>query len=185
MAETVEHVIAEKPDAEAHEEAIADTAAVAVATAGAATALAQETAAHAELQAAEEVAEVEAEVETWQMAIASQHREIGTALQSLNDRLSAIDSREEERHREDELLAARLQLLEDALAEAPEEPEAETTSPSSNPETSEEAIQTAPIVGTEAAANVGPVAVSGETSLHATEATTSPSPSRRAPRRWI
>jgi hypothetical protein len=196
MNETVEHVIHEEPDAaaSASPEAISDAAAVAVATAGAAAALASETAAHAELQAASETAAVAEEVDEWKAAIAAQAQELGIGLASLSDRLSAIDSREEERHNAAVLLMERLLALEEAEAARQM-----TASPSSTPPESpgtmgeaptvEEQTATAPIVGAETTATLGPVEAGAGGSISssgaAARAAGETNPAPRARKRWI
>jgi hypothetical protein len=171
---------------EAPAEAVSDAAAVAVATAGAAAALAQETAAHAELQAAEEVAEVQEDQEAWRSNLESRLQEIGTGYLTLSERLSALDSLEAARHSDSETLSARLAEIEARLP--PSIPPSST--PGDQGESGEtdttERTEEAPIVGAEAAANLGPAEVSGSTSLSATE-TENPPPNQRsrAPRRWI
>jgi hypothetical protein len=188
--EEVKHVIVEgsgDPPA-ASPEAITDTAAVAVATAGAAAALANETAAHAELQAAEEVAEVEAEADEWRIVASSQLQELGTSLASLSDRLSAIGSRAEENSNAQTVLLERLLRLEEAEASRLSNPE--TSEETSEAPTAEERTENAPIVGTEVAANLGPAEASAEAGLTSSspspEATAPAGPSAsRARKRWI
>jgi hypothetical protein len=182
--EALHHVIVGGGETSATEEA----AAASVATAGAAVALAHEVAAHAELQAAEEVAEVREEIaeegEAWRTNLESLAAAHGASLQTLNERLSVLSEREDARHKSDEQLNARLAEIESLLRPStlPDSEGEEASEDSSTAKTQE-----APLVGTQAGANLGPAQVSGEASLGETAPEPAPSPSvpRRAPRRWI
>lgn len=186
MAEEVQHVLVEgEGEKAAAPEAISDSAAVAVATAGAAAALAQETAAHAELQAAEEVAEVEQEVDAWKAATATQIENVGTALASLSERLDALHSERQASEAAQAALLERLLVLEEAELSRSSIPSSSDEAAAVEPEARTEA---APIVGTEAAANLGPLEVGGQISSEVTKREP-PNPNSgarpRVLRRWI
>lgn len=189
MDEEVEHVIVEgeaDSGGSAHPEAISDAAAVAVATAGAAAALASETAAHAELQAAEEVAEIEQEQDAWRTATASQMVELGQTLATMSESVASLHSRAEENAQTQTALLERLLRLEEA-----ELSRQSTLEPSEPAETVEERTAEAPLIGTEAAANLGPIAAEagGGISSDSTEKREPPNPNANARprvlRRWI
>jgi negative regulator of sigma E activity len=163
-----------------HEAATEEAAAAAVATAEAAAALANETAAHAELQAAEEVAEIRDEAEEWRTKLEQAALDTGTALAMLSERLSVVDSREEERHRRDSELLARLEALENHPRLILRESE-ETERPSETTTEPQEAAEAVAEAASEAAAEV-----SSDNSSSATEEEkTSPSVKARRKRRWI
>lgn len=186
MDEEVKHVIVEgeaDSGGSAHPEAISDAAAVAVATAGAAAALASETAAHAELQAAEEVAEIEQEQDAWRTATASQMVELGQTLATMNESVASLHSRAEENAQTQTALLERLLRLEEA-----ELSRQSTLEPSESAETVEERTAEAPLIGTEAAANLAAEA-GGGISSDSTEKRDPPNPNANARprvlRRWI